>query len=264
MTVMRFTLAIAAFAFALQPFASAAGQSSAPAVRSTNFHNVHLRVSDPAAAAEWYIKTLGATKAPAPFSVAFGRTLIALVRAETRQPSEGSAIDHIGISYPDLRAKMKEFEAAGAKILRPVAEAKGMFAYAYIEDPWGVKIEVMQDSELIGFHHVHLSVSDPAATLTWFREHLGGEQAKLRGILDGVRYGPIWLFASRAASAPAPSADRAIMSLAVEVPDVDQAAAALQARGLKPAAGPGQAGPVRYAFFDDPSGVRIELVTHAR
>ena len=47
-------------------------------------------------------------------------------------------------------------------------------------------------------------------------------------------------------------------------PDVDQAASALQGRGLNAASGPGQAGPVRYAFFDDPNGVRIELVTHAR
>jgi catechol 2,3-dioxygenase-like lactoylglutathione lyase family enzyme len=261
MIVMRriFCCAVLAIVVGAVP---AAGQ--APAVRSTGFHNVHLRVADPAAAAEWYIKTLGATKAPAPFSVAFGRTLVALVRTADRQPSEGSAIDHIGLSYPDLPAKMKEFAAAGAKIVRPIAEAKGMFAYAYIEDPWGVKIEVMQDTELLGFHHVHLSVPDPAATLTWFREHLGGESAKLRGMLDGVRYGPIWVFASRAAAPPAPSAARAIMSLAVDVADVDQAAAALQARGLKPASGPGQAGPVRYAFFDDPNGVRFELVTHQR
>ena len=27
----------------------------------------------------------------------------------------------------------------------------------------------------------------------------------------------------------------------------------------KAASGPGQAGPVRYAFFDDPNGVRVEL-----
>ena len=53
------------------------------------------------------------------------------------------------------------------------------------------------------------------------------------------------MFASRAAAMPAPSADRAIMSLGVDAADVDQGAAALQARGLKPASGPGQAGPVR-------------------
>ena len=259
---MRRLLSVLVCAAALAPFVPVSAQ--APAVRSTGFHNVHLRVADPAAAAEWYIKNLGATKAPAPFSVAFGRTLIALVGTKTPQPSDGSAIDHIGISYPDLRAKIKEWEAAGVKILRPVAEAKGLFAYAYIEDPWGVKIEVMQDSELIGFHHVHLSAPDPAAARAWYQAHLGGEQAKLRGILDGVRYGPIWLFVSKAASAPAPSANRAIMSLAVEVADVDQAASSLQGRGLKPASGPAQAGPVRYAFFDDPNGARIELVKHDR
>jgi catechol 2,3-dioxygenase-like lactoylglutathione lyase family enzyme len=54
------------------------------------------------------------------------------------------------------------------------------------------------------------------------------------------------------------------MSLAVDVDSVDESTAALQKRGLKPVSGPGQAGPVRYAFFDDPNGVRIELVTHSR
>jgi catechol 2,3-dioxygenase-like lactoylglutathione lyase family enzyme len=54
------------------------------------------------------------------------------------------------------------------------------------------------------------------------------------------------------------------MSLAVDVASVDEAAAALKARGIKLASGPGQAGAVRYAFFDDPNGVRIELVTHQR
>src|SRR4029450_3204671 len=74
MTDMRRLLSVLALAAALAPFVPVAAQ--APAVRSTGFHNVHLRVADPAAAADWYIKNLGATKAPAPFSVAFGRTLV--------------------------------------------------------------------------------------------------------------------------------------------------------------------------------------------
>ena len=36
------------------------------------------------------------------------------------------------------------------------------------------------------------------------------------------------------------------------------------AQAPAPFSGPGQAGPVRYAFFDDPNGVRIEIVTHVR
>ena len=254
----RALLFLAAAILAGRPAAAAAS------VQATDFHNVHLRVPDPAAAADWYISHLGAEKAPPPFSVAFGRTLIAFVRTPAAEPSDGSAIDHIGLSFADLAAKMREFEAAGAKILRPMAEAKGMFPYAYIQDPWGVKIEVMQDTELLGFHHVHLSVPDPAAALTWFADHLGGERARLRGLLDGLRYGHIWLFASRSAAAPAPSAARAIMSLAVEVQSVDAAATALKDGGVTIASGPAQAGPVRYAFLDDPNGVRIELVTHAR
>jgi catechol 2,3-dioxygenase-like lactoylglutathione lyase family enzyme len=237
---------------------------AAPTVTSVGYHNVHLRVADPAAASQWYIQHLGATKAPAPFSVAFGRTLIAFVRTDAPQPSAGSVIDHIGLSYPDLRAKLKEFEAGGAKVLTPLADAPGLFTFGYIEDPWGVKIEVMQDRELLGFHHVHLRVTDPAATLQWFQDRFGGERGKLGGIVDGVRYGGIWLFAARSPEAPAPSAMRAIMNLALEVPDVDAAAAALRAAGVRNVGDPGTAGPVRYAFFEDPNGVRVEIVTHKR
>jgi catechol 2,3-dioxygenase-like lactoylglutathione lyase family enzyme len=240
------------------------GVGAAPAVQATGYHNVHLRVADPAAASEWYIKNLGATKAPPPFSVQFGRTLVAFVRTDKPLPSEGSVIDHIGVSFTDLKAKMKEFESAGVKILTPAAEAPGMFLYGYVEDPWGTKIEVMQDSELIGFHHVHLRVADPAATLQWFGEMVGGRPDKLRGRLDGVRFGDIWLFAARATGAVEPSATHAIQNLAIEVASVDDAFKALQGRGVKTISEPRDAGPVRYAFVEDPNGVRVELVKHAR
>ena len=47
---------------------------------------------------------------------------------------------------------MKDLEAAGAKTISPPKEAPGIFKYAYIEDPWGIKIELVQDNETIGFH----------------------------------------------------------------------------------------------------------------
>lgn len=238
--------------------------AAAPTVQATGYHNVHLRVADPGAAADWYVKHLGATKAAPPFSIQFGRTLVAFVRTDKPQPSEGSVIDHIGVSFTDLKSKMKDFEAGGVKILTPASEAPGMFLYGYIEDPWGIKIEVMQDSELIGFHHVHLRVTDPAATLKWFGDMVGGRPDKLRGRLDGVRFGDIWLFAARANAAVEPSAARAIQNLAIEVPSVDDAFKALQGRGVKTISEPRDAGPVRYAFVEDPNGVRVELVKHSR
>lgn len=243
---------------------SAASPMAAPAVQAIGYHNVHLRVSDPAAASEWYIKYLGATKAVPPFSVAFGRTQVAFVRTEKPLPSDGSVIDHIGLSYSDLKRKMPDFEAGGAKTLTPVTEAPGLFPFGYIEDPWGVKIEVVQDSQLLGFHHVHLRVPDPAATLQWFNDMLGGQRGKLRDRVDGVRYGDVWLFATRSTEQLAPSAARAIQNLALEVTSVEEAFAAVQARGAKIISEPRSAGEIRYAFVEDPNGVRVELVHQPR
>ena len=69
--------------------------------------NVHIRVSDPAKARDWYVKHLGATAADAPSQVFFGKMLIAIVKTDKPEPSAGSAIDHIGLSFPDLEATMK-------------------------------------------------------------------------------------------------------------------------------------------------------------
>ena len=54
-------------------------------------------------------------------------------------------IDHVGFSLSDLDAKMKELEAAGAKVTTPAREVPGLFKMAFVEDPWGTRIEVVQD-----------------------------------------------------------------------------------------------------------------------
>jgi lactoylglutathione lyase len=234
---------------------------SAGAVQTVRYHNVHLRVSDPAKAIDWYTKYLGAAVAPPPYSVMFGQTLVAFVKTDHPQPSEGSVIDHIGISYPDLKAKMKDFEAGGARIVQPLRDAPGLFPFGYIEDPWGVKIEVVQDAAQLGFHHVHLRVKDPDATLKWFEENFGGERSKLGGRVDGVRYGGVWVFAaSSGADTPVPSADRAIQNMAIQVAGVDAAMGVFKSRNIKAVIEPRSLGALRYAFIEDPNGVRIELI----
>jgi lactoylglutathione lyase len=234
--------------------------AGAGAVETIRYHNVHLRTADPAKAIEWYTKYLGATVAPPPYSVMFGQTLVAFVKTDRPQPSEGSVIDHIGISYPDLKAKMKDFEAGGAKIVQPVKDAPGLFPYGYIEDPWGVKIEVVQDPAQLGFHHVHLRVKDPDATLKWFQDNFGGERSKLGGRVDGLRYSGVWIFAaSSGAETPAPSADRAIQNMAIQVASVDTATALFKSRNIKTVVEPRSLGSLRYSFIEDPQGIRIEL-----
>src|SRR5687768_9501883 len=111
--------------------AAASTVAAGPAAHTVAYDNVHVRVSDPAKASEWYVKYLGATAAPSASGVVlghyqakgdqawvfFGETLIAFVRTANVQPSVGSVIDHIGLSYADLSAKMKDFELGGAKVL---------------------------------------------------------------------------------------------------------------------------------------------------
>ena len=46
-------------------------------------------------------------------------------------------IDHLGFWFADIDTKMKNFEAAGAKVVAPVRDVPGLFKLGFIEDPLG-------------------------------------------------------------------------------------------------------------------------------
>ena len=167
------------------------------AVRITGYHNVHIAAPDPDAAVAWYVEHLGAVKtASGAPHVMVGDTLIAFQPTDEVRPSAGSVIDHIGLSVGDLEATMQALDGSGATVVSPVRDVPGLFKLAFIEDPWGAKIELVEDAEWPGFHHVHLRVPDPAATLTWYETMLGGAREKLKGRIEGLRYGGVWLLAA--------------------------------------------------------------------
>jgi catechol 2,3-dioxygenase-like lactoylglutathione lyase family enzyme len=256
---MRTVLLGLCFAFVA---ATASAAVEGGLVKAGEFHNVHIRVPDPAKAGEWYVKSLGATAGRAPQLIFFGKTLIEFLKDEAAKPSAGSVIDHIGLSYADLDEQMKVLSANGAKIVTPVRDVPGLFKLGFIEDPWGTKIEVVQDMEQLGFHHVHLSVPDPPNVLSWYQDAFGGERTKLKDRIDGLRYGGVWLLAAASAAGeePASSAGHAIYNLAWTVPSVDDAVAALRAKGLKVTVEPRSLPTVRYAFVEDPNGILIEFI----
>jgi catechol 2,3-dioxygenase-like lactoylglutathione lyase family enzyme len=241
--------------------AGASVVAAGPAAPNLAIDNVHIRVGDPAQARDWYVKYLGATAGEAPTQVFFGKMLIAIVKTDKPQPSAGSAIDHIGLSFPDLDAKMNELQSAGVKIVTPARDVPGLFKLGFIEDPWGVRIELVQDAERLGFHHVHLSAPDPDAALKWYDEMLGGQRDKLKGRIDGLRYDGIWLLVAKSgAAAPAASGERAVMSVGWQIRDINQASTAFRARGAKAVVEPRAIGKLWYAFFEDPNGARVELL----
>jgi catechol 2,3-dioxygenase-like lactoylglutathione lyase family enzyme len=128
----------------------------------------------------------------------FGTTRIMWLRGGDSPPSAGSVIDHLGFSFPDLTAKLAEAEGAGATVTTPRQEVEGLPPLSYMVDPWGVRIELIEDPQHLGFHHIHLRDPDPTASLDWYDENFGGVRRTVKGSqLEGILYpGNVWLLVS--------------------------------------------------------------------
>ena len=227
------------------------------------FDQVHLGVPDPEAAARWYRQYLGATPGDHTDRVMCGDTRFIFLKDEIPAPSHGVAIDHVGCSFADLDGSLKALDGSGMRVTTPTAEITGVYRSGFIEDPWGTRIEIVEDTDTVGFHHVHLQVPDPEVALGWYAERFGGERATLKGQVDGLKYGDVWLFADRGAATP--SQGHAIDHIGWRMADLLAAAATLKTQGTQfttePHPGPSAAhAPVLMSFTEDPWGGRIELL----
>ena len=189
--------------------------------------------------------------------------------------SQGTGVDHLAFSYPDVAAKMAELERVGVGGLgvrlqrfddgSTWRDIDGFFRVAYLFDPWGTRIELVEDETRNGFHHVHLSAADPAATLDWYRQSFGGESGNVTAQLNGLRFDNGWLLVSVHDSAtPAVTDGRAIDHLAFASTALDDELRAMSARGItivqSPAVPANANSGSRRAFVAGPDGVRIALV----
>jgi predicted enzyme related to lactoylglutathione lyase len=143
----------------------------------------------------------------------------------------------------------------------------GLGRYAFIEDPWGARIQLVEEPGALAFHHVHLSVPDPEGTRLWYLDRFGGEPAKLKGRLEGIKYGDVWLFMEQGNTTP--SRGHTIDHVGWRMPDLLATAAKLKAKGglaftTEPKPGPpGAYSPVLMSFAEDPWGVKIGVLTNA-
>ena len=239
-----------------------------PASGQTGFANIvdhiHLAAPDQAKAVEWYHQHFGGERMKeGPERLLFGETRVLFQRNEKATPSTGSVLDHIGFSVPDLDATMKALEAAGVTITQPARDVAGLFKLAFIVDPWGTRIEVVQDAEKLGLHHVHLRAPDPSAALAWYVDKFGGRAGKLKDRIDGINYGGVWVLAARGDAAP--SQGHSIDHIGFRPLNVDAAVAALKTKNVtvttepRPLTLPSGTS-MRLAFIEGPQGARIELV----
>ena len=226
--------------------------------------HIHLNVPDQAAAVAWYQKNFGGQPmTEAPDRVMLGDTRLIFLKNDHAQPSSGSAIDHIGFSFADLDAKMKELEAAGVKVVTPVRDVQGLFKLGFVEDPWGTRIEVVQDADKLGLHHVHLRGPDPGAVLAFYKEKFGGEPAKLKDRIDGVRYGGVWLLAQRGEAAP--SEGHAVDHIGFRTSNLEGVTASFKSQNVKFTTEPrplklASGVTVNFAYIEGPAGAKLELV----
>ena len=187
-----------------------------------NLSHVHLIATSAQDGAQWYVKNMGCEARPATAErpdlagMRCGSTSFTFITADPTGPSEGTGLDHIAFSVADVPAKVKALESAGVKVTMAGRDAPDVFRSAFVEDPWGTRIELVQDAERPGVHHIHLASVDPEGTLSWYENVVGGRRSMLHGQLDALLLccaGNVWLLASQATMPLVSTVGRAITHL---------------------------------------------------
>lgn len=260
----RITLSAAFVCFSLGVLTGSAAAQTFP------YDHIHLNVPNPATAASWYEKYFGGRRTTeGPDRLMFGSTRFLFLQKADAKPSSGSVIDHVSFSFRDVDAKMKEFQAAGIKIVTPAREVPGLVKVAVVEDPWGTRILLVQDPDLVGLHHIQLRGPNPDEIFAWLLAKFGGQRTQLKGAAEAIKYSAagfndMWILVSRGDTEP--SEGHAIdhigwrstgpLSKTIDGLRAQGVTVLTEPRALSFPKGPG----VNFAYVAGPAGVKIELV----
>jgi len=112
-------------------------------------HHIHLFVTDPKAAQQWYVEHFGATPGKrGMFDTAnVPGTEITLAKADMPQaPTKGRSVDHMGFEVRNIDAFVAKLQAAGIKTDAPIRNSTNAsnLRICYITDPWGTEIEITE------------------------------------------------------------------------------------------------------------------------
>ena len=246
------------------------------AVFAAKPHHITIALSNISEAIGWYEEHLDCEAISGrDDTVNCGNTEIEFFLGRTVGGSQGTGVDRIGFSVPDLDAKMAELESvgvrgSGVRLVRfddgaLVREIPGLYKTAFITDPWGTKIELVQDEDLLGFHHIQLNSVDPSEALNFYNQVFGGERARLKGVLDGVTFDGIWVLASEYTDGrPGITQGRTIDHIGFEVASFDEVSAQMNRLGVEfrqePAIPDNARSSSKQAFILGPDGVTISVV----
>jgi len=200
----------------------------------------------------------------------YGAVRLMFLAAKSSGGSQGSVIEHLGFSVVDIDAKMRELAAIDTRVIEPVKNVPGLYKAALIESPWGTRIQLVQDPDLLGLHHVQLRLPDAEAAYSWYLDKFGGERTKIKGQVDSVKYAgaggftTVYVLIVPGESAPSQGSaidhigwrSTATINDTKSMLEGNQVQLTTQPRPLTLPGGP----PINYFYVAGPNGARIEIV----
>jgi len=233
----------------------------------------HIHLNEPAAdASAWWEKNIpgGRRITESPNRIMYGAVRLMFLAAKSSGGSQGSVIEHLGFSVADIDAKMRELAAIDTRVIEPVKNVPGLYKTALIESPWGTRIQLVQDPDLLGLHHVQVRLPDAEAAYSWYLDKFGGERTKIKGQVDSVKYagtgGFTTVYVLIVPGESVPSQGRAIDHIGwrstATINDTKsmlegkQVQLTTQPRPLTLPNGPA----INYFYVAGPNGARIEIV----
>ncbi len=296
---MRLRGRLAAFVF-LAVWTCSAQEAPAPDTQRAHFHHVHLNVTDPAAAIDFYTSKFAAEKARfAGIADAVWAQESWLLFTKVSNPPKSevtSTIWHIGWGAEDMKATYQKQLDLGTKFATPItdisdiggAAAQGVFFYAYVDGPEHQLIE-LNTSNHHNFGHIHMLSKDPIAAGEWYIKEFGlsrrsrGTPSRDSRFYRGFQIGPsmslmadnvnIIIYPIEYAKKEWPELwkDRVDLEttkghstdhIGFGVDNLDQTLARLKKDGVKVTDEPRSVagGKVKFAFIEGPDHISIELV----
>lgn len=156
-----------------------------PPQLKAHFHHVHLNVTDPNAAADFYTSKFDcekATFADKSAAVWAQKSWLLFNKVKNRpQLDLSSAIWHMGWGAENMKETYAKQQAQGTKFFEPLNDisdiggnvgARDTFYYCYVQSPDNALIE-LNTARHHNFGHLHLFSADPISTAEWWGKYFG-------------------------------------------------------------------------------------------
>lgn len=241
---------------------SLCAQLAPPNAAGVSLGHIHFIVTDPDATKKAWVDVFGATpekdgpldmlKIPGIFLI------VSKANAPTGGPTMASVVHHIGVSVKDYAATKAKAEADGLPWRELTKDVQ-----AFCTFPEGVTVEVMEMKDQaapVAFHHIHESVTDPAAARAWYVKEFGAAEGQRRGPAAMFPGGEIDFL--RAQVDAAHTKGRSLDHIGFEVKDLAATLKKLEADGVTidmPLRDMTKQMGLKIAFITDPNGTYIEL-----